>query len=94
MRSTDIQKLFKDLKVKYGDKQLVVAIEECAELQKELCKGLRGKLNRTALAEELADVCIMANQVAAYYGITIDELKFIMNQKLNRTKKRLELDEV
>lgn len=94
MRSTDIKKPFTDLKAKNGDKQLIVAIEECSELQKELCKGLRGQLNRAALAEELADLCIMANQVADYFGISIDELKFIMNQKLNRTKKRLELDEV
>lgn len=94
MRSTDIKKLFKDLKAKYGDKQLVVAIEECAELQKELCKALRGQANKSNIAEELADLCIVANQVSDYFGISIDELKFIMNQKLNRTKKRLELDEV
>lgn len=94
MRSTDIKKLFKDLKAKYGDKQLVVAIEECAELQKELCKAIRGNENKSNIAEELADLCIVANQVADYFGISIDELKFIMNQKLNRTKKRLELDEV
>lgn len=94
MRSTDIKRLFKDLKTKYGDKQLIVAIEECAELQKELSKALRGKADKQAIAEELADLCIMANQVKDYFDISTDELKFIMNQKLNRTKKRLELDEV
>ena len=93
MRSAEIKQLFKKLKKEYNTGQIVVAIEECSEFQKELCKALRGKVNKAALAEELADLCIMANQMADYFGIDITELKFIMNQKLNRTKKRLEIDQ-
>lgn len=48
----------------YGeDSQIVVAIEELSELQKELCKVLRGKINVDNLAEELADVEIMTEQM-------------------------------
>lgn len=48
----------------YGKKmQMVVSIEEMAELQKELSKAIRGKGNVLALAEEIADVKIMLEQL-------------------------------
>ena len=37
--------------------------EEMAELQKELCKNARGKDNRAEIAEEIADVHIMLDQM-------------------------------
>ena len=37
-------------------KQTIMAFEEMSELQKELCKAARGKDNREAIAEEIADV--------------------------------------
>ena len=44
----------------YGSEiQRVVAIEELSELQKELCKSLRGQTDRQHIAEEIADVQIM-----------------------------------
>ena len=52
---------------KYGqDHQMVVAIEELSELQKELCKYLRYGLDAQRvenIAEEIADVEIMLEQV-------------------------------
>lgn len=49
---------------KYGIKnQCVVAIEELSELQKELTKYLRGQGNMEHLAEEMADVGIMLDQL-------------------------------
>lgn len=55
------------LEVWGADLQTVVAIEEMAELQKELCKNRRGKENRAAIAEEIADVKIMLDQMAMLY---------------------------
>ncbi len=45
------------------DAQVVVAIEELSELQKELCKALRGNPAKAAIAEEMADVTIMLEQL-------------------------------
>jgi len=46
-----------------ADAQTLMAFEEMAELQKELCKHARGKDNREAIAEEIADVEIMLEQM-------------------------------
>ena len=40
-----------------------MVFEEMAELQKELCKAARGKDNREQIAEEIADVEIMLEQM-------------------------------
>lgn len=74
---------------KYKDKQLIVAIEELSELQKELCKALRGKPNKEDIIEELADVLIMLDQVKIYFKIEDDEIRDIIDQKIERTKERL-----
>ena len=53
---------------RYGKlNQLHVAIEELSELQKELCKDLRGKGTRDAIAEEIADAEIMLEQLKRIY---------------------------
>lgn len=49
--------------------QIVVAIEELSELQKELCKFLRGESNRDHIAEEIADVSIMLAQLEEIFEI-------------------------
>ena len=81
--------LYQKLISKYGDKQVVVAIEELSELQKELCKYLRGKLDGCNLVEEIADVQIMLEQMIMLFGIEKSAIDFIINQKLQRTKERL-----
>ena len=43
--------------------QTNMMFEEMAELQKELCKNGRGKDNRDHIAEEIADVLIMLEQM-------------------------------
>ena len=43
--------------------QMIVAVEELSELQKELTKNMRGKDNLDALAEEIVDVEIMIAQL-------------------------------
>lgn len=74
---------------KYGlAGQFTVAIEELAELQKELCKYLRGRENYAELAEELADVEIMVEQVKQflYLDDAVDEWKA---EKLQRLEQRV-----
>lgn len=48
--------------------QVIVAIEELSELQKELTKWLRGKSTNDGLMEEMADVSIMLNQLQLIFG--------------------------
>ncbi len=81
--------VYKELIKKYGDKQLIVAVEELSELQKELCKALRGKPNKENIIEEFADVLIMLDQVKIYFKIEDDEIRDIIDQKIERTKERL-----
>lgn len=48
----------------YGaEAQTLMCMEEMAELQKEQCKHARGADNRAALAEEIADVRIVLDQM-------------------------------
>lgn len=52
--------------------QVIVAIEELSELQKELTKWLRGKRNPAGLMEEMADVSIMLNQLELIFGDPVE----------------------
>ena len=48
----------------YGaDVQTTVLVEEMAELQKEICKYWRGRPNFDHIAEEMADLSIMLDQM-------------------------------
>lgn len=58
------EKIYMRAVMRYGaDAQAVVAIEELSELQKEICKYFRGRDNRDQVAEEIADVSIMLEQL-------------------------------
>ena len=69
----------------------MVAMEEMAELTKELSKAYRGKGNVYSIAEEIADVEIMLEQLRIIFSISteIDDWKTV---KLNRIKQRMESD--
>ena len=70
------------------ENQLIVAIEELSECQKEICKFLRGYGNAGHLAEEIADATIMLEQVRLIFGMNemvCDE----MDRKVNRLEKKL-----
>lgn len=73
---------------KFGkDNQCIVAIEELSELQKEICKQLRGLGNIENLAEEIADVEIMLEQLKIIYACDslVQDKK---DYKIKRIKKR------
>lgn len=82
-------RIFKELIDKYGNKQVIVAIEELSELQKELCKYLRGNGNIENITEELADVWIMINQMQMLFNIDSYDLEAKMDEKILRTKERM-----
>lgn len=76
----------------HGDKaQILVAVEELSELQKELLKNVnRGKDNLDHIKEELVDVLIMLRQLVLIYGFTDEDLNEVMNFKLKRLRGRLD----
>ena len=73
-----------------GDKVIVIAIEEMAELSQQLTKGLRGKMNREHLLEEYADCLIVMEWVKKYYDLSDEELKEWLDKKNERNRKKIE----
>lgn len=73
----------------YGSEiQRVVAIEELSELQKELCKSLRGQTDMQHIAEEIADVQIMLEQMMILYKLHYDVAVWRW-KKIDRLRDRL-----
>ena len=74
----------------YGQQlQIIVAIEEMSELTKELCKAQRGAQNRDHIAEEIADVEIMLEQLQLIYNVA-PSVESWRQSKIRRLAKRLE----
>lgn len=69
--------------------QMVVAIEELSEIQKEICKALRGQVNLSYLAEEIADATIMLEQIRMLFDIN-GEVCDMMDAKVKRLRQRIE----
>lgn len=75
---------------KWGeDAQMKMVLEEMSELQKEICKLWRGKDNRDAIAEEVADVEIMLGQLQVMLEI-FEDVDRHKKEKLLRLQRRLE----
>ena len=74
----------------FGEKnQTVVAIEELSELQKELCKLLRGNCdNDEHIAEEIADVEIVLCELVEMLGID-DLVNMYRDFKIRRLQSRI-----
>lgn len=69
------------------DKQELVAVEEMAELQKEILKSVnRGQNNRDHLKEELVDVLIMLRQLVLIYDFIPEDLNKIAAGKMEKLK--------
>lgn len=77
----------------YGyDLQIMMVFEEMSELQKELCKYLRGKYSPKNIAEEIADVEIMLEQMKMLFCCT-DDVRNERRRKVERLKERLDGDD-
>ncbi|MBQ8737782.1 MAG: hypothetical protein IJY78_08210 [Bacteroidaceae bacterium] len=69
LEAVDSDVLYERALAVYGERlQITVAIEEMSELQKELCKHIRGKDVHEGVAEEMADVYIMLEQLIGIFG--------------------------
>ena len=74
---------------RYGrDTQLIVLIEECAELIKESSKTLRGYERPTKTKEELVDVIVMAEEIRLAMDLSMDEINERAEKKLRRALSR------
>lgn len=69
--------------------QIVMVFEEMSELQKELCKYLRGRGSFEHIAEEIADVEIMLEQMKMLFCCT-DDVRDVRRRKVERLKVRLD----
>lgn len=69
--------------------QIVMVFEEMSELQKELCKYLRGKYSPASIAEEIADVEIMIEQIKMLFCCE-EDVRNERRRKVERLKERLD----
>lgn len=74
----------------FGERaQMTMAIEEMSELAKELCKRCRGRDNVEAIAEEVADVEIMLQQMVMLFDCA-GQVETFRRYKLERLAGRIE----
>lgn len=71
------------------DSQCKIAIEEMAELTKEICKNFRGEENVNQIAEEIADVKIMLAQLEFLFCCS-DKVNKWIDIKLRRLDKMIQ----
>lgn len=73
----------------YGiEKQRLMLFEEMAELQNAICKEQRGRVvSIYDICEEIADVAIMCEQMALYYGK--DRVEMFIEEKMERLSRQL-----
>lgn len=98
MRDVDRKRVLDDALCIYGQEmQVIVAIEEMAELQKALTKWLRqfkddsGDVQRGTIEEvqeEIADVQIMLDQLKLLFD-KYNRIRMFENIKLDRLKRRI-----
>lgn len=71
-----------------AEAQMVMAIEEMSELTKEICKRRRGRDNVEAIAEEVADVEIMLQQMVILFDCA-GQVETFRRYKLERLAERI-----
>ena len=82
-------KTYTNAMLAFGEQnQLIVAIEELSECQKEICKILRGGDNFRNLAEEIADATIMLEQIQLMFNINDCVCNFV-DEKIRRLNDRV-----
>lgn len=71
-----------------GALNLIIVMEELAELQQEISKFIRGEGNRINMIEELADNILNIYYIQNICGISDETLMKAVNVKLERQNKR------
>lgn len=84
----DIKTLLKNQSV---DINKMIAVEELSELQKEICKDLRGFDRREEIKEEMTDVYICLQLLKEIYNFDDEELEEEYKRKMYRNIKRIKV---
>lgn len=71
-----------------GCMNLVIVMEELAELQQAISKSIRGKETKVNLIEELADTYLGIKYVQEIFNISDETLAKAINVKLDRQNER------
>ena len=91
--AVDTDVLYQRALAVYGKKmQITVAIEEMSELQKALCKHIRGMNVSVNVAEEMADVYIMLEQLTGIFGNAKLVEKYKCSKKARLWNRVLEME--
>ena len=72
-----------------GHENLIIDMEEMAELSQEISKYIRGKGDHFSLLEEMADVQVCLYHLQNLFNISDEELNKAVNVKINRCAGRL-----
>lgn len=84
------ESIYKSAMLRYGlDNQILMVFEEMAELQKELSKYKRGQKNTEQIAEEIADVQIMLEQMILFFDLS-SRVEWYKDKKIERLAERLD----
>lgn len=87
MITYDDETLFQALQQFGFNRQVLVAVEELSELQKELLKNVnRDQNNRDHVKEELVDVLIILRELVLLYDFSEKELNTVATEKMERLK--------
>ena len=82
-------KTYTNAMLAFGEQnQIIVAVEELSECQKEICKIIRGGEDFRNLAEEVADATIMLEQIQLMFNINDCVCNF-MDEKIKRLEDRV-----
>lgn len=76
------------------EKSMVIAMEELAELQQAISKGIRGKLDNENLHEEIADVLITLEWMKYYFNADENRIVLWKEYKQNRIINRIKNNEL
>lgn len=88
----DKTEVYTNALIRFGERsQMIVAVEELSECQKEICKILRGGEDFRHLAEEIADSMIMLEQLIMMFSLH-DCVENYREQKIQRLDERCKHD--
>lgn len=92
MKPEQLRKLIRIIDEYGSDKQQDIAIEECSELIKAICKYKRTLDHVEDIVDEISDVKIMLAQLEIIFdcsGAVEDRVEYKINRQLERIEKNL-----